>query len=806
MLETGLRRAARVRAHRVLVRGARPRLGRGLRRGLRAPRAAQGRRSRAANRLQACHGRELAEVRRYVPRARAGGGRSERGGAGPLRARRLRGGHGRGAHVDRALSDDRPRAAALGVDRGRALVGRARRLPGRRARALEVLTLTPPDRAAGARRQPRGVDLQAGRASQRGAGLSCRGRPLPANHGACADVVDSAERRVRRGRRAHEAPGLDGRRRGPRQVPRSVPDHELNAEATKQLAFVYREGGESSLAAGEYERVAVEAQDPELEREALLSAGELYEQSKATDRALDVYERYIANSRSRSTSPSRRATRSPRCIASAATSARYHEQLAALIAADAAAGAGAATARAISRRRPGSCSRSRLRGVQRRAARAAVRAELEAEARAHGPGTEGVRRPDPVRSRRRHDGRDVLHGGDLLELQPLATRFERPTNLNASGSPSTRTCSRNKRSRSKSAIEVHEANVDVMIAAGIYNKWVEQSFARLAVAHARPLREGRAEHRSARRHRDVHVPPAGHRPSIPPSRPRPRPGACAGPEGPTIRLEVLAGAGFTITDGARVSPELRDRYLAAVGYLEQVVRARRDRARGRDAATAGACKPARRSRHCVLAHGPPRGSGREPRTRVAVSASPDRARGARARLPQASALRRRARNTSRRSRSIRSSISRIETSRSSTTCISATTRARCSTTRRTKRRCPTMRKLRSGSPTSRLVERGARMLAKLVLTVMTLATAGAVLAKEAPPAAQQAPAAAAPPQAGASPTTRSRCRACRFSATRTRRRRHHRAVEELGDRQRHRCVARARYEIRAVDKTSSCAS
>jgi hypothetical protein len=44
------------------------------------------------------------------------------------------------------------------------------------------------------------------------------------------------------------------------------------------------------------------------------------------------------------------------------------------------------------------------------------------------------------------------------------------------------------------------------------------------------------------------------------------------------------------------------------------------------------------------------------------------------------------------------------------------------------------------------------MLAKLVLTAMTLATAGAVLAQEAPPAAQQVPAAAAPPQAGASPT------------------------------------------------------
>ena len=32
---------------------------------------------------------------------------------------------------------------------------------------------------------------------------------------------------------------------------------------------------------------------------------------------------------------------------------------------------------------------------------------------------------------------------------------------------------------------------------------------------------------------------------------------------------MLAGAGFTITDAARVSPELRERYLAAIGYLEQ---------------------------------------------------------------------------------------------------------------------------------------------------------------------------------------------------------------------------------------------
>jgi tetratricopeptide (TPR) repeat protein len=73
----------------------------------------------------------------------------------------------------------------------------------------------------------------------------------------------------------------------------AFPEHELNGEATKQLAFAYREGGQSALAAGEYERVAAEANDPELGREALLQAGELYEQSRDIDRALSVYVRYV---------------------------------------------------------------------------------------------------------------------------------------------------------------------------------------------------------------------------------------------------------------------------------------------------------------------------------------------------------------------------------------------------------------------------------------------------------------------------------------------------------------------------------
>jgi Flp pilus assembly protein TadD len=40
-------------------------------------------------------------------------------------------------------------------------------------------------------------------------------------------------------------------------------------------------------------------------------------------------------------------------------------------------------------------------------------------------------------------------------------------------------------------------------------------------------------------------------------------------KGPAVRLEVLAGAGFTITDTGQVTPELRARYLSAIADLEQ---------------------------------------------------------------------------------------------------------------------------------------------------------------------------------------------------------------------------------------------
>ncbi len=71
------------------------------------------------------------------------------------------------------------------------------------------------------------------------------------------------------------------------------PAHELGAEATTQLAFIYREVGQLSRSAAEHERMSVEAEDPEIRREALLVAGGLYDEDGAVADAIRVYEQYV---------------------------------------------------------------------------------------------------------------------------------------------------------------------------------------------------------------------------------------------------------------------------------------------------------------------------------------------------------------------------------------------------------------------------------------------------------------------------------------------------------------------------------
>ncbi len=71
------------------------------------------------------------------------------------------------------------------------------------------------------------------------------------------------------------------------------PDHELQPEVTKKIAYVYREDGKLALSAAEYERIEKESDNDEVRREALQVAAELYGEAKDVNSALVVYRRYV---------------------------------------------------------------------------------------------------------------------------------------------------------------------------------------------------------------------------------------------------------------------------------------------------------------------------------------------------------------------------------------------------------------------------------------------------------------------------------------------------------------------------------
>jgi tetratricopeptide (TPR) repeat protein len=69
--------------------------------------------------------------------------------------------------------------------------------------------------------------------------------------------------------------------------------HELQSEVTKKIAYVYRQDGQLSLAANEYERIERESQDEEVRREALQVAAELHGEANDNLSALKVLRRYV---------------------------------------------------------------------------------------------------------------------------------------------------------------------------------------------------------------------------------------------------------------------------------------------------------------------------------------------------------------------------------------------------------------------------------------------------------------------------------------------------------------------------------
>ena len=228
----------------------------------------------------------------------------------------------------------------------------------------QVLALTPADdeSRAGARRQPRRLDLQAGRARERARRTIAR-RPTTS----CAIKQAAPTSKIRAAAEYDAGAALirlqdwnaaaDGARRVPHDVSRARAEARGDQADRVRLSRERRScrAPPASTSASPRSR-----QIPSCAREALLVAGELYEQSTSPDRALAVYSRYVEQF----PKPVETAVETRFKIAEIykATQRRrrsYHEQLAADRRSRCRGGRRAdGRARATSRRARRSCSRS----------------------------------------------------------------------------------------------------------------------------------------------------------------------------------------------------------------------------------------------------------------------------------------------------------------------------------------------------------------------------------------------------------------------------------------------------------------
>jgi tetratricopeptide (TPR) repeat protein len=362
----------------------------------------------------------------------------------------------------------------------------------------------------------------------------------------------------------------------------AFPGHELEREATKQLAYVYRADGELSLAAGEYERVATEAAEPELRREALLAAGDLHEQASNSDGALAVYERYVAEF----PQPVEVAVETRSKIAgmykTKGDAVRYRDELLAIVAADAGAGAERT-------------DRTRYLAAQSAFALAEPLYATFASVKLVQPLEENLARKRVLMDTALREF-EKLVDYEVGEITAAATFYmaevyfdfsrsmlesERPTDLDAAGlAEYAEVIESEAFPFEELAIEVHEKNLE-LIFAGEYNVWIEQSFGRLA--DLVPGRYAKAEesagflgvldvftYQTPAAAAALAVAGAyGAQAEEDPDRDRAVRRTRGGTQKGAARLEVIDGIGFTIAEEARIATEARTEYEAALGYLRR---------------------------------------------------------------------------------------------------------------------------------------------------------------------------------------------------------------------------------------------
>ena len=262
----------------------------------------------------------------------------------------------------------------------------------------------------------------------------------------------------------------------------SHPEHELTTEATKQLAFIYREDGQVERSAVEHERIAAEATDPELGRAALLTAGELFDEADVMHEAVRVYERYVDEYPRPLDIAMETRTRLAEIFKAERLDDRYRDQLGAIVALDNSAG-------------DERTDRSRYLAGQAALVLAEDRFEAFASVRLVQPFEQSLAEKQRLMDEALIDF-EVLTTYQVADVTAAATYYiaeiyyefsdalltsERPEGLSAAELLDYELVIEEEAYPfEEQAIEVHEKNFE-MLAGGIFNPWVEQSLDRLTV-------------------------------------------------------------------------------------------------------------------------------------------------------------------------------------------------------------------------------------------------------------------------------------------------------------------------------------
>ena len=260
------------------------------------------------------------------------------------------------------------------------------------------------------------------------------------------------------------------------------PEHELNRDATKQLALIYREDGQLERSAAEHVRIADEADDPAVAGEALLTAGELYDEVMNVASAIQVYERYVAEHPRPLDLAVETRTRLSELFKGQSDYVRYHDELRQIVAMDRDAGAERS-------------DRSRFLAANA----ALVLAELDFERFASLALTQPFEDSLAEKQRRMDDalaGFENLVDYRVATVTAAATYYiaeiyfdfsasliesERPTGLTAAEQTDYELVIEEEAYPfEEQAIEVHEENFALLTSNGVYNGWVQKSLDKLA--------------------------------------------------------------------------------------------------------------------------------------------------------------------------------------------------------------------------------------------------------------------------------------------------------------------------------------